>query len=154
MYQYKKGDSRINSNNRTIALISHSSKVMLKVIQHRLEIMEQEMTIEQAGFTKGRGTRDQIKKLRWIMERSTEYQRPIYMCFIDYSKAFDCVDHPTLWNMMEEMGIPEHMVQVIRSLYAANQEAKVRTEYGDTEGFSIGKGVRQGCVLSPYLFNM
>ena len=75
------------------------------------------------------------------------------MCFIDYSKAFDCVDHPTLWNMMEEMGIPEHMVQVIRSLYA-NQEAKVRTEYGDTERFAIGKGVRQGCILSPYLFNM
>ena len=79
------------------------------------------------------------------------------MCFIDYSKAFDCVDHPTLWNMMEEMGIPEHniiiMVQVIISLYA-NQEAKVRTEYGDTESFSIGKGVRQGCVFSPYLFNL
>ena len=143
----KKGDSRICSNNRTIALISHASKVMLKVIQHRLDIyMKQEMAIEQAGFTKGRGTRDQISNLRRIMERSTEYQRPIYMCFIDYSKA-------TLWNMMEEMGIPEHMVQVIRSLYA-NQEAKVRTEYGDTESFSIGKGVRQGCVLSPYLFNL
>ena len=75
------------------------------------------------------------------------------MCFIDYSKTFDCVDHPTLWNMMEAIGIPEHMVQVIRSLYA-NQEAKVRTEYGDTESFSIGKGVRQGCALSPYLFNL
>ena len=150
----KKGDSRICSNNRTIALISHASKVMLKVIQHRLDIyMKQEMAIEQAGFTKGRGTRDQISNLRRITERSTEYQRPIYMCFIDYSKAFDCVDHPTLWNMMEEMGIPEHMVQVIRSLYA-NQEAKVRTEYGDTESFSIGKGVRQGCVLSQYLFNL
>ena len=150
----KKGDSRICSNNLTIALISHASKVMLKVIQHRLDIyMKQEMAIEQAGFTKGRGTRDQISNLRRIMERSTEYQRPIYMCFIDYSKAFDCVDHPTLWNIMEEIGIPEHMVQVIISLYA-NQEAKVRTEYGDTESFSIGKGVRQGCVLSPYLFNL
>ena len=150
----KKGYPRICSNNRTIALISHASKVMLKVIQHRLDIyMKQEMAIEQTGFTKGRGTRDQISNLRWIMERSTEYQRPIYMCFIDYSKAFDCVDHLTLWNMMEEMGVPEHMVQVIRSLYA-NHEAKVRTEYGDTESFSIGKGVRQGCVLSPYLFNL
>ena len=80
----KKGDSSICSNNRTIALISHASKVMLKVIQHRLNIyMEQEMAIEQAGFTKGRGTRDHISNLRWIMERSTEYQRPIYMCFID-----------------------------------------------------------------------
>ena len=75
------------------------------------------------------------------------------MCFTDYSKAFNCVDHPTLWNMMEEMGIPEHMVQLIRSLYAY-QEANVRTEYGDTESFSIVKGVRQGCVLSPYLFNL
>ena len=75
------------------------------------------------------------------------------MCFIAFSKSFDCVDHPTLWNMMEEMGIPEHMVKVIRSLYT-NQEAKVRTEYGDTESFSIGKGVRQRCVLSPYLFNL
>ena len=84
---------------------------------------------------------------------STSVQIPIYMCFIDYSKAFDCVDPATLWNMMEEIGIPEHMVKVIRPLYA-NQEAKVRTEYGDTESFSIGKGVRQGCVLSPYLFNL
>ena len=83
----KKGDPRIRSNNRTIALISHASKVMLKVIQHRLDMyMKQEMAIEQAGFAKGRGTRDQISNLRWIMERSTEYQRPIYiiMCFIDY----------------------------------------------------------------------
>ena len=82
----KKGDARICSNNRTIALISHDSKVMLKVIQHRLGMyMKQEMAIEQAGFTKGRGTRYQISNLRWIMERSTEYQRPIYMCIIDYS---------------------------------------------------------------------
>ena len=103
----KKGYSRICSNNRTIALISHASKVMLKVIQHRLDIyIEQEMAIEQAGVTKASGTRDQISNLRWIMERSTEYQGPIYMCFIDYRKAFDCVDHPTLWNMMEEMDKP------------------------------------------------
>ena len=86
------------SNSRTIALISHASKVMQKVIQHRLDIyMEQEIPIEQADFARGRGTRDQISNLRWIMERSIEYQRPIYniMCFIDYSKASDCVDHPT-----------------------------------------------------------
>ena len=95
----KKGDPRICSNNRTIALVSHASKVMLKVIQHRLDMyMKQEMAIEQTGITKRRGTRDPISNLRWIMERSTEYQRPIYMSFIDYSKAFYCVDHPTLWN--------------------------------------------------------
>ena len=135
------------------ALICHPFRLINSLQSSMGMYMKQEMAIEQAGFTKGRGTRDQISNLRWIMERSTEYQRPIYMCFIDYSKAFDCVDHPTLWNMMEEMGVPEHMVQVIRSLYT-NQEAKVRTEYGDTESFSIGKGVRQGCVLSPYLFNM
>ena len=112
------------------------------------------MAIEQAGFRKGRDTQDQISNLRWIMERSIEYQRPIYrlcICFIDYSKAFDCVDHPTLWNIMDEMGIPEHMVGVIRSMYA-NHEAKVRIVY--TEIFSIGKGVRQGSVISPYLFNL
>ena len=127
---------------------------MLKVIQHRLDrYMEQEMAIEQAGFRKGRGTRDQIANLRWIMERSNEYQQPLYMCFIDYSKAFDCVDHPTLWNMMSEMGIPKHLIDVIRSLYQ-DQEAKVRTEFGDTDSFHIGKGVRQGCILSPYLFNL
>ena len=102
-----KGDDRICSTNRTIALISHARKVKLNVIQHRLDMyMVQEMAIEQAGFTTGRGKRDQISNLLWIMERSTEYQRPIYMCFIDYSKAFDCVDPPTLWNRMEEMGIP------------------------------------------------
>ena len=153
----KKTDARICSNNRTIALISHASKVLLKVIQHRLDIyMDQEMAIEQAGFMKERGTRYQISNLRWMMERSIEYQRPIYMCFVDYSKAVDCVDHPMLWNMMEEMGIPEHnffYCTIIRSFFA-NQEAKLRTGYSDTESFSIGKGVRQGCVPSPYLFNL
>ena len=111
------------------------------------------MAIEQAGFTKRRGTRDQISNLRWIMERSTEYQRPIYMCFIDYIKAFDCVYHPTLWNMMEEMGIPEHMVQVIRSLYA-NQVAKVRTEQNTVirRAFRLGKVSDKG-VLSPRIYS-
>ena len=151
----KKEDARICLNNRTIALISHASKVMLKVIQHRLDMyMEQEMAIEQAGFTNGRDTRYQILNLRWIMERSIEYQRPIYMCFIDYIKTLDCVDHPTLWNMMgKKWEYQNIMVHVIRSLYA-NQEANVRTEHSDTESFSIGKCVRQGCVLSPYLFNL
>ena len=114
---------------------SHSAQIGYRPIHGAIN------GIRTGGFTKGRGTRDQISNLRWIMERSTEYQRPIYVCFIDYSKAFDCVDHPTLWNMMEEMGIPKHIVQVIGSLYA-NQEAKILTEYGDTESFSIGKGVR------------
>ena len=90
----KKGDARDCSNNRTIALISHASKVLLKIIQRRMEpYMEQELSQTQAGFRKGRGTRDQIANIRWIMETAREYQKDLYMCFIDYSKAFDCVDH-------------------------------------------------------------
>ena len=150
----KKGDAKECSNNRTIALIPHASKVLLKVLQKRLEpYIEREMPDEQAGFRKGRGTRDQIANLRWIMEKTREYQKEIYMCFIDYSKAFDCVDHSKLWNGLRTMGIPEHLILLIKNVYM-EQEATVRTVYGDTEGFKIGKGVRQGCILSPYLFNM
>eukprot|EP00794_Sanderia_malayensis_P001895 gene1895-2150_t len=111
------------------------------------------MSIEQAGFRKGKGTRDQIANLRWIMELAKEYQQPVYMCFIDYSKVFDCVNYSTMWNVMREMGIPEHIVQLIENLYD-KQEAEVRTEHRDTETFGIGKGVRQGCILSPFLFNL
>lgn len=150
----KKGDARECSNNRTIALISHASKIMLKVIQARLESYAlRELPDVQAGFRKGKGTRDQIANLRWLMEHQQEFGQDVYFCFIDYSKAFDCVDHAKLWNSLIEFGFPRHIVYVLQRLYEG-QMAIVRTEHGDTEEFNIGKGVRQGCILSPVLFNM
>ena len=107
----------------------------------------------QAGFRKGRGTRDQIANICWITEKAREFQKNIYFCFIDYAKAFDCVDHNTLWKILKEMGIPDHLTCLLRNLYAG-QEATVRTGHGTTEWFQIGKGVRQGCILSPSLFNL
>ena len=104
----------------------------------------------QAGFRKGRGTRDRIGNIRWIMEKAREFQKNIYFCFIDYAKAFDCVDHN---KILKEMGIPDHLIYLLRNLYAG-QEATVRTGHGTTDWFPIGKGVRQGCVLSPCLFNL
>jgi hypothetical protein len=150
----KKGDAKDCSNYRTIALIPHASKVLLKIIQQRLRpIIEAELPDTQAGFRRGRGTRDHIANLRWIMEKSREYQKDVYMCFIDYSKAFDCIDHDKLWKALNELGVPPHLIQLIRSLYT-DQVATVRTQHGDTEWFRIGKGVRQGCILSPFLFNL
>ena len=107
----------------------------------------------QAGFRKGRGTRDQIANIWWIIEKAREYQKIIYFCFIDYAKAIDCVDHNKLWKILKEMGIPDHLTCLLRNLYAG-QEATVRTGHGTTEWFQIGKGVRQGCILSPCLFNL
>ena len=106
----------------------------------------------QTGFRKGRGTRDQIANIRWIMEKAREFQKSTYFCFIDYAKAFDCVDHNKLWKILKEMGIPENLTCLLRNLYAA-QEATVRTGHGTTDWFHIGKGVRQGCILSLCLFN-
>ena len=97
--------------------------------------------------------RDQIANIRWILESTMEYGKTIIMCFTDYSKALDCVDHSRLWNTLRNMGVPEHLIALIKSLYV-NQEAAARTEYGDTEWFEVREGVRQGCFLSPYLFNM
>ena len=151
---YKKGDPMLCSNYRTIALISHTSKILLKIIQKRLEpIMERALPVEQAGFRKARGTRDHISNVRRLMETTREYQRHIYMCFIDYSKAFDCVDHEILWSVLAEMGVPLHLIYLMRGLYTG-QEAAVRTEDGDGRWFGVEKGVRQGCILSPYLFNL
>ena len=99
------------------------------------------------GFRKGRGTRDQIANIRWIMEKAKEFQKNIYFCFIDYAKAFDCVDHNKLWNILREMAIPDHPTCLLRNLYAG-QEATVRTGHGTTDCFQIGKGVCQGCILS------
>ncbi|ELR59241.1 hypothetical protein M91_10573, partial [Bos mutus] len=107
----------------------------------------------QAGFRKGRGTRDQIANICWIMEKAREeFQKNIYFCFIDYAKAFDCVDHNKLWTILKEMGIPDYLPCLLRNLYAG-PEATVRTGHGTTDWFKIGKGVPQGCILSPCLFN-
>ena len=136
------------------ALISHTSKVMLKILQARLQqYVNREIPDVQAGFRKGRGTRDQIANTRWIMEKAREFQKNIYCCFIDYAKAFDCVDHNQLWKILKEMGIPDHLTSLLRDLYA-DQEATVRTGQGTTDWFQIGKGVCQGCILSPCLFNL
>ena len=115
--------------------------------------MNRELPDVQAGFRKGRGTRDQIANMHWIMEKGTEFQKNIYFCFIDYAKAFDCVDHNKLWRILKEMGIPDHLTCLFRNLYAG-QEATGRTGHRTTDWFQIGKGVCQGCILSPCLFNL
>ena len=114
--------------------------------------MNRELPDVQAGFRKGRGTRDHIANIRWIMEKAREFQKNIYFCFTDYAKAFDCVEHKKLWKILKEMGIPEHLAYLLRNLYAG-QEATVRTARGTTDRFQIGKGVHQGCILSPCLYN-
>ena len=150
----KKGDLKLCSNYRTIALISHASKILLKIIQKRLERkLEEEINIVQAGFRPKRGTRDHIFNIRNILEKCREYNKDLYACFIDYSKAFDCVEHKKMWEIMIDMGFPKHLVCLIENLYL-NQEAAVRVEGETSEWFSVGKGVRQGCILSPYLFNI
>ena len=115
--------------------------------------MNREIPDVQAGFRKGRGTRDQMANICWIMEKAREFQKNIYFCFIDYAKTFDCVDHNKLWKILKEMGIPEQLTCLLRNLYAG-QEAAVRTGHGTTDGFQIGKGVRQGYILSPCLFKL
>ena len=114
--------------------------------------MNQELPDVQAGFRKGKGTRDQSASIRWIIKKAREFQTNIYFCFIDYTKAFDCVDDNKLWNILKEMEIPDHLTCLLRNLYAG-QEATVRTEHGTTHWFPAGKGVCQGCILSPCLFN-
>jgi len=132
----------------------HASKVMLKILQARIQqYVNRELPDVQAGFRKGRGIRDQIANIRWIMKKARELQKNIYFCFIDYAKAFDCVDHNKLWKILKEMGIPDCLICFLRNLYAG-QEATVRTRHGTTDWFQIGKGVRQGCILSPCLFNL
>ena len=135
------------------ALISHSSKLMPQILQARLQqYMNHELSDVQAGFRKGRGTRAQIANIYWIIEKAREFQKNIYFCFINYAKAFDCVGHNKLWRILQEMGIPDHLNCLLRNLYAG-QEATLRTGHGTTDWFQIGKGVHQGCILSPCLFN-
>uniref|UniRef100_A0A4W2IE29 RNA-directed DNA polymerase n=1 Tax=Bos indicus x Bos taurus TaxID=30522 RepID=A0A4W2IE29_BOBOX len=149
----KKGNAKECSNYHTIALISHASKVMLKILQARLQqYINHELPDVQAGFRKGRGTGDQID-ICWIIKKARQFQKNIYFCFIDYAKAFDCVDHNKLWKILQEMGIPDHLICLLRNLYAG-QEATVRTGHGTTDWFQVGKGVHQDCVLSPCLFNL
>ena len=149
----KKGNEKEWSNYRTSALISHTSKVTLKILQARLQqYVNHELSDVQYGLRKSRGTRDQIANIHWIIKKAREFQKNIYFCFIDYIKAFDCVDHNKLWEILEEMGIPDHLTFLLRNLYE-DWEATVRTEHGTTDWFLIGKGVCQGCILSPCLFN-
>ena len=126
---------------------------MLKILQARLQhCVNCELPDVEAGFTKGRAIRIQIANICCIMEKAREFQKNIFFCFIDYAKAFDCVDHNKLWKIVQEMGTPDHLTWLLRNLYAG-QEATVRTGHGATDWFQRGKGVRQGCILSPCLFN-
>ena len=150
----KKGNAKECSNYHTIALISHASKVMLKILQARLQqYVNREFPDVQARFSKGRGTRDQIANICWIIKKAREFQKNVYFCFIDYVNALDCVDHNKLWKILKEMGIPHHLTCLLRNLYVG-QEATVRTGHGTTDWFQIREGVCQGCILSPCLFNL
>ena len=136
-----KGNAKECSNYHTIWLISHTTKVMLKILQVRIQqYVNWEIPDVQAGFRKGRGTRNQIANIWWIIEKATEFQKNIYICFIDYAKAFDCVDHNKLWENVKEMTTPDDHTCLLRNLYAG-QEATVRIGHGTTDWFQIGKGV-------------
>ena len=126
----KKGNAKECSNYRTIA---HASKAMLKILQARLQqYVNHELPEVQAGFRKGRGTRDQIANICWIMDKARDFQKNIYFCFIDYANAFDCMDHNKLWKILKQMGISDHLTCLLRNLYAG-QEATVRTGHGTTD---------------------
>ena len=126
---------------------------MLKILQARLpHYMNQELPDVQTGFRKGRGTRDQIANICWIIKKARKFHKSIYFCFIDYAKVFDCMDNYQLWKILKEKGIPDHLTSLMRNLYTG-QKATVRTGQGTTDGFQIGKGVCQSYILSPSLFN-
>ena len=147
----EKSNAKECSNYHIIALISHASKVMLKILQARLQqYVNHELPDVQAVFRKCRGTRDQIAIICWVVEKAREFHKNIYFFFIDYAKAFACVDHKKLRKILKEMEIPDHLTCLLRKLYAG-QEATVKTRYGTTDWFQIGKGVHQGCILSPCL---
>ncbi|XP_061283520.1 uncharacterized protein LOC133253824 [Bos javanicus] len=144
----KKDNDKECSNYWTIVLIAHASKVVLKILQARLQqYVNHELSDVQAGFRKGRGTRDQIANICWIIEKAREFQKNIYFCFIDYTKALDCVDHNKLRKILHEMGIPDHLTCLLRNLFAG-QKAPIRTECGTTDWFQISKVVCQICILS------
>ena len=146
----KKGNAKECSKYHTVTLISHASKVMLKILQARLQqYVNRELPDVQAGFRKGRG----IANIHWIIKKAREFQKNNYFCFINYTKAFDCVDHNKLWKILKEMGIPDHLTWLLGNLYVG-QEATARTGHGTTDWFQIGKGVCQGRILSLCLFNL
>ena len=150
----KKGNAKECSNYRTIALISHTRKVMFKILQARLQqYVNHELPDVQAGFRKKQ--RHQRSNCQHLLDhgKAREFQKNIYFCFIDYTKAFNCVDHNKLWKILKEMVILDHLTCLLRNL-CAGLEATVRTGYGTTDWFQIGKGVHQGCILSPCLFNL
>ena len=127
---------------------------MLKILQVSLQqYVNCELPDVQAGFRKGRETRDQTVNIHWIIEKAREFQKNIHFCFIDYAKGVDCVDHNKLWKILKEMGISDHLTCLLRNPYAG-QEATVRIGHGTTDWFQIGKGVRPSCILSPCLFNL
>ena len=135
----EKGNAKECSDYCTIALISHTSRVMLKILQARLQLyMNWEFPNVQSGFRKGRGTRDQIANIHWIIKKTREFQKNIYFFFIDYAKAFDCVDHNKLWKILQEIGISDHLTCLLRNLYSG-QEATVKTGHGTTDWFQSGK---------------
>ena len=145
----KKGNAKEYTHYHTISLISHASKIMIKILQARLQqYVNRELPVVQTGFIKGSGTRDQIDKI--LLEQKM-FQKNI--CFIDYAKAFDRVNHNKLWKILKKMEIPDHLTCLLRNLYAA-QEVTVKTGHGTTDWFRIRKGVHQGCILSPCLFNL
>ena len=151
----KKDNAKECSNCGTIALISRASKVMLKILQARLQqYRNHEFQNVQGGFRKDRGTRDQITNIHWTIERAKarEFHKNIYFCIIDYTKAFDSVNHCKLWKILKEMGIPDYFTFLLRNLYVG-QEAIARIGNGTTDWFKIGNRVQQGCYLSPCLFN-
>ena len=151
----KKGNAKECSNYCTIALISHTRKVVVKILQARLQqYVNCELPDVQAGFRKSRGIRDQMANICWIIKKAREFQKNIYFCFIDYAKASDYVDHTKLWKILQEMGIPDHLSCLLRNLYAG-QEATVRTGHGTTDWFQIGKeSVKAAYCQPPYLTYM
>ena len=150
----KKDNSKECSNYCTVVLISHASKVILKIIQATLKQHENwEIPDVKVGVRKGRVIRDKIANIHWIIEKAREFKKNIYFCFIEYAKNFDCVENNKMWKCFKAMGTPDHLTCLLRNLFAG-QEATARTRHVTTDWFQIGKGVHQGCILSPWLFNL
>ena len=150
----RKSNAKECSNYRTIALISHASEVMLKILQARLQqYMNRELQMFKLDLKKAEEPEIKLPTSVGSSKKARDFQKNIYFCFIDYAKAFDCVDRNKLWKILKEMWIPDHLTCLLRNLYAG-QEARVRTGHGTTDWFQIGRGVRQGCILSPCLFNL